>query len=82
MYSLTKFVPAEHAKVKGLDKRIFAEHRKLKGMTELNAKYRYIQLCRSLKTYGMTFFLVKEKVNIDLEYLFVLFSTTAYTYPY
>jgi len=28
-------------------------------MTELNAKFRYVQLCRSLKTYGVTFFLVK-----------------------
>jgi talin len=59
---LSKYLPAEHAKAKGMEKRILQEHRKLKGLTELNAKYRYIQLCRSLKTYGMTFFLVKEKV--------------------
>jgi hypothetical protein len=25
-------------------------------MEELNAKYRYVQLCRSLKTYGITCF--------------------------
>ena len=31
-------------------------------MTELNAKFRYVQLCRSLKTYRVTFFLVKKKV--------------------
>ena len=59
-------MPAEHAKVKGVERRVLQEHRKLKGMTELNAKYRYIQLCRSLKTYGMTFFLVKEKVCVCL----------------
>mgnify|MGYP001591024044 FL=1 len=32
---------------------------KLQGMSELNAKYRYVQLCRSLKTYGVTFFEVR-----------------------
>lgn len=32
-------------------------------MTELNAKYRYMQLCRSLKTYGVTFFAIKEQTK-------------------
>jgi talin len=32
-------------------------------MTEINAKYRYVQLCRSLKTYGITFFHCKSKVK-------------------
>jgi hypothetical protein len=31
------------------------------GMTEANAKFRYIQLCRGLKTYGITCFEVLEK---------------------
>ena len=35
------------------------EHRKLHNLSELHAKFRYIQLCRSLRTYGVTFFLVK-----------------------
>lgn len=35
------------------------EHKKLIGVNELDAKVRYTQLCRSLKTYGITFFLVK-----------------------
>ncbi len=26
------------------------------NMTEVNAKYRYVQLCRSLKTYGITYY--------------------------
>lgn len=42
---------------------VHQEHRKLHSLTELNAKFRYIQLCRSLKTYGVTFFLVKEKMK-------------------
>jgi len=41
---------------------IFQEWKKLVGMTEVNARFRYVQLCRSLKTYGMTCFRVKEKV--------------------
>eukprot|EP01134_Creolimax_fragrantissima_P001817 CFRG1817T1 len=57
------YLPKGNTDMKHAERRILAEHRKLKGMTELNAKYRYIQLCRSLKTYGMSFFLVKEKVK-------------------
>ncbi|KAL7754362.1 hypothetical protein RI367_000343 [Sorochytrium milnesiophthora] len=59
--NLKEFLPDEYRKSKELEKKIYAEHRKLQGMTEINAKYRYVQLCRSLKTYGVTFFLVKEK---------------------
>ena len=32
-------------------------------MSELNAKFRYIQMCRGMPTYGVTFFLVKEKLK-------------------
>ncbi|KNC74224.1 hypothetical protein SARC_13223, partial [Sphaeroforma arctica JP610] len=58
-----QYLPKGSTDIKKSETRIASEHRKLKGMTELNAKYRYIQLCRSLKTYGMSFFLVKEKVK-------------------
>ncbi len=30
-------------------------------MTEINAKFRFVQLCRSLKTYGITCFEVQQK---------------------
>ncbi|KJE89680.1 hypothetical protein CAOG_009384 [Capsaspora owczarzaki ATCC 30864] len=60
-FDIKGLLPPEYAKNKSVEKRIFQEHAKLHSMTELNAKYRYIQLCRSLKTYGVTFFLVKEK---------------------
>lgn len=57
---LKDFVPPEYIKEKKeMEKKIFQEHRKLQGLSELNAKFRYVQLCRSLKTYGVTFFLVK-----------------------
>ncbi len=35
------------------------EHRKLSSLTEIDAKVKYTQLARSLKTYGISFFLVK-----------------------
>ena len=52
-------MPPEYVEEKEIDKRIFQEHRKLQGMTKLNAKVSFVQLCRSLKTYGVTFFLVQ-----------------------
>ncbi len=30
-------------------------------MGEINAKYRYVQLCRSSKTYGITCFQVQQR---------------------
>eukprot|EP00051_Salpingoeca_urceolata_P011463 m.142076 g.142076 ORF g.142076 m.142076 type:complete len:2525 (-) comp17132_c0_seq1:108-7682(-) len=61
--NLRSVLPAEYVKTKGSEKKIYVEHKKLAGKTELNIKYRYVQLCRSLKTYGVTFFSVKEKVK-------------------
>lgn len=57
---VSDFLPPDYRKDKSVEKLMYNEHRKLQGMTEWNAKYRYIQLCRSLKTYGVSFFLVKE----------------------
>ncbi len=57
--SLEEFLPREYVKLKGIEKNILAEHRKLHNLSEINARFRYIQLCRSLRTYGVTFFLVK-----------------------
>eukprot|EP00834_Sanchytrium_tribonematis_P001960 NODE_53_length_30760_cov_1.203712.p1 type:complete len:2138 gc:universal NODE_53_length_30760_cov_1.203712:1939-8352(+) len=57
------FLPPEYQRSKDVEKRVFAEHSKLGGMNDLNAKYRYVQLSRSLRTYGVTFYLVKEKTK-------------------
>lgn len=38
---------------------VVQEHKKLHDLSELDAKLKYTQLCRSLRTYGVTFFLVK-----------------------
>ncbi|OUC46429.1 hypothetical protein D917_07730, partial [Trichinella nativa] len=35
------------------------EYRGLRGMPEVEAKVEYVKRCRDLKTYGVTFFLVK-----------------------
>ena len=37
----------------------FKEHKKWAGYSERDAKVKYTQQCRALKTYGITFFLVK-----------------------
>jgi len=44
-----------------VEKMIYKEHRKLRGIKEVYAKFRYVQLCRTLKTYGAIFFPVKQQ---------------------
>ena len=39
------------------------EYKKLPSQSDHSAKAQYIQLCRSLKTFGVTFFAVKEKMK-------------------
>lgn len=52
---IEQFVPPEIAKkTKNLEASIFKEYRSLSGMSETKAKYRYVQLIRSLRAYGMT----------------------------
>lgn len=58
------FLPPECLEAWGLtfqkvEKMIYKEHRKLRGIKEVYAKFRYVQLCRSLKTFGAIFFNVK-----------------------
>jgi talin len=55
-------MPDEWAK-KDLEKSVYENWKKLVGMTEINTRFRYVQLCRSLRTYGMTIFKVKEKMK-------------------
>eukprot|EP00002_Diphylleia_rotans_P029934 TRINITY_DN611_c0_g1_i1.p1 TRINITY_DN611_c0_g1~~TRINITY_DN611_c0_g1_i1.p1 ORF type:complete len:1815 (-),score=510.74 TRINITY_DN611_c0_g1_i1:219-5663(-) len=62
---LEEFIPLTFLKNKTIDKDIFTEHKKLSGLSEVNAKYRYVQTCRQLKTYGITFFTIKEKTKKD-----------------
>ncbi|KAJ3025177.1 UNVERIFIED_CONTAM: Talin-1 [Siphonaria sp. JEL0065] len=73
---LKELVPAEYRSNRDLPKRIVNEHAKLQGLSELNAKFRYVQLSRSLKTYGITFFLVKEKHIKKNKFVDVLLGVT------
>ncbi len=40
---------------------ILQEHKACGEMTEIEAKVKYVKLARSLRTYGVSFFLVKVK---------------------
>ncbi|XP_028827699.1 talin-1 isoform X4 [Denticeps clupeoides] len=59
---LKEFLPKEYVKNKG-EKKIFQAHKNCQNMTEIEAKVNYVKLARSLKTYGVSFFLVKEKMK-------------------
>ena len=48
-------------RTKEVEKKVFEEWKKLVGLSELNSKIRYVQLSRTLKTYGMTVFKIQIK---------------------
>ncbi|KAG7155036.1 Talin-2-like, partial [Homarus americanus] len=60
---LKEFLPQSYVKTKGIEKKVFQEHSLHSGNNELDAKVIYVGEARSLKTYGVTFFLVKEKMK-------------------
>ncbi|CAG9813617.1 unnamed protein product [Phaedon cochleariae] len=60
---LKEFLPQSYTKIKGIEKKIFSEHKKHQGLSELDAKVKYTKSARSLSTYGVSFFLVKEKMK-------------------
>ncbi|XP_037980068.1 talin-1 isoform X1 [Motacilla alba alba] len=59
---LKDFLPKEYIKQKG-ERKIFQAHKECGNMSEIEAKVHYVKLARSLKTYGVSFFLVKEKMK-------------------
>jgi hypothetical protein len=59
---LKTIFPLEYTKVKGIEKQAFLVHRKLTGQSASDCKIRYVRRARSLKTYGISFFLIKEKL--------------------
>merc|ERR1712013_103685 len=59
--NMKSFLPeAFKGKASSAEKKILAEHKNLIGTSELDAKYRYVKLARSLPTFGVHFFLVRE----------------------
>jgi talin len=59
---LKEFLPSSYVRVKNIEKKIFAEQKEHRGTSELDAKVSYTRRARELPTYGVTFFLVKEKM--------------------
>ncbi|XP_030385593.1 talin-2 isoform X4 [Scaptodrosophila lebanonensis] len=60
---LKDFLPQSYVRVKSIEKKVFAEHKKHVDLSEIDAKVLYTKTARELPTYGVTFFLVKEKMN-------------------
>ncbi|KAI1289406.1 Talin-2 [Halotydeus destructor] len=63
LFDVKDFLPKVFSKQKGIDKSVFDNHQKHGGLKEIEAKSKYAQLARSLPTYGVTFYLVKEKMK-------------------
>ena len=61
-----EYMPLCHYKSKkkfpDLEKDVAKEWKRKVGLNELNAKYRFLQTCRSLPTWGITHWRVEEKV--------------------
>ena len=66
--NLADFLPEEYIKISGMEETVFGEHQSLKGLSEIDAKFRYIKLCRSLWSCGATFFLVKVIMRLYFVY--------------
>ncbi|XP_037294643.1 talin-1 isoform X6 [Manduca sexta] len=59
--NLAEFLPEQYAGSWGVEKKILKAYRAHQGLNQLEAKCLYIKTARDLPTYGVTFFLVKEK---------------------
>jgi hypothetical protein len=47
---------------KNIEKDALNEHKKLSALTEQNAKFRYVQKVRGLRTYGVSFFTAQVRI--------------------
>ena len=59
---IKELLPKEYAKAKEHEKNIVQEYKDLMFEDAAAPKKKYVQICQALPTYGVTFFLVKEKV--------------------
>jgi len=61
---LTPFLPPAHMKnLKKLEPLVLKAHKNFVGTPSDHAKFRYVQLARSLKTFGITFFDCRQKTK-------------------
>ena len=58
---ISGFLPHGYRNKSQVQRVIRREYEKLQKLTESEAKFAYIQLCRSLPTYGITIFLVNKR---------------------
>eukprot|EP01128_Nolandella_sp_AFSM9_P012687 TRINITY_DN951_c0_g2_i2.p1 TRINITY_DN951_c0_g2~~TRINITY_DN951_c0_g2_i2.p1 ORF type:complete len:2415 (-),score=843.80 TRINITY_DN951_c0_g2_i2:361-7515(-) len=58
---MSEFYPPQYRKDKKIERDTYNEHKKLIGTRDMNAKFRYVQLVRSNKAYGVTYFECKQK---------------------
>nr|XP_032525056.1 talin-1-like [Danaus plexippus plexippus] len=58
--NLKEFLPEQYV-TWGAEKKVIREHKTHIGLPEIEAKQMYTRMARELPTYGVTFFLVKEK---------------------
>lgn len=68
-FRLKDYLPVEFVSHKGIEREIMTTYQRLGGMSEEKAKFGYIQLTKSLKTYLYTFF----RVSVSF-FSFVFFS--------
>merc|ERR1711953_1364333 len=60
---LKEFLPQSYIRANRIEKKIFQEHKAIQGASEIEAKQKYVKLARGLPTFGVHFFLVKEKMK-------------------
>ena len=58
---LASYLPSEYVKTRGVERTLAEEHRKWFELPAADLKLKYVRKCRSLPTYGITFFLVKAR---------------------
>ncbi|RVE54933.1 hypothetical protein evm_000300, partial [Chilo suppressalis] len=61
--NLSEYLPQQYSGSWGVEKKILKEFRKHHGLGQIEAKFLYTKTARDLPTYGVTFFLVKEKLK-------------------
>ncbi|CAG9796242.1 unnamed protein product [Diatraea saccharalis] len=59
--NLNEYLPEQYSSSWGIEKKILKEFRRHHGLSQIEAKFLYTKTARDLPTYGVTFFLVKEK---------------------
>jgi talin len=69
--SVRELLPKEYAKAKEHEKNIAEEYREIIYEDQMAPKKKYCELCQSLPTYGVTFFLVKGEFFKDNPTLYI-----------